>query len=253
MSSEIKPLALVTGASSGVGREIALHLSKNFRVLAIARRIDRMKEEFRGIAEIIPLEADLSDPIALDGLLEDWIRRFGIPNVIVNSAGVFTKGTVEELDLGTLNRTYFINSLSPLMITKKFLPEMKNLSWARIVNLTSGAPLNCSAGFSAYSSTKAHLNSWTVTLAKELLDTNVRINLMSPGPAKTEMAPQGTVSPRACLPLVDYLIDPRIDLEAGKFFWLKHEIPLFPDLSGVDWGNATATERFRRVVFDEAQ
>ena len=74
------------------------------------------------------------------------------------------------------------------MIMKHFIPQMKSKNFGRIVNLTSGAPFNCSEGFSMYSASKASLNAFTSTAAKEYKNFNIKINLFSPGQIKSEMS-----------------------------------------------------------------
>ena len=76
----------------------------------------------------------------------------------------------------------------------------------------------------------------------------MRINLMSPGPVQTEMAPHATMDPSACHPTVDYLLGVDENGPTGRFFWLGYEIPLFPNLEGIDWLAGKADSRFKQVI-----
>ena len=134
-----------------------------------------------------------------------------------------------------------------MRILKRFLPKMKENNFGRVIHLTSGAPLNCFPGYSAYSASKGALNAFTVTAAKECVDYNIKINLMSPGPVRTEMAPEAPMDVSACHPTVEYLFNLKEDGPTGKFFWLGYEIPLFPNLEGIRWLEGKADERYRRV------
>ena len=119
--------------------------------------------------------------------------------------------------------------------------------FGRIVNLTSGAPLNCFENFGAYSSSKAMMNALTLTLANELNQNNIKVNLMSPGPVRTRMAPEAPMDVSVCLPTVRHLLEIDENGPSGKFFWLGRELPCTPDLSGVDWLNGEADERYESI------
>ncbi len=124
---------------------------------------------------------------------------------------------------------------------------MKKKNFGRIINVTSGAPLNCFPEYGIYSASKATLNALTVTAAKECAAFNIKINLMSPGPVRTEMAPDAPMDPSVCHPTADYLLGLGEDGPTGRFFWLGYEIPLFPNLEGIHWLEGRADERFKKV------
>lgn len=244
----MRKVLLVTGASSGVGLSLAQYLSERFEVIAVARRIDRMKDAFRDNPSITVRQVDLSETDEVLSLVS-WLKsQFGYVPYLINNAGVNIKGDTETLTLDQLNRSIALNAIAPFLILRGLLPEMKANNFGRVINVTSGAPLNCFPEYSAYSASKGTLNAMTVTCAKECANINVRINLMSPGPVRTEMAPNATMDPSACHPTVDYLLNMDEHGPTGGFFWLGHQIPLFPDLTGVDWLHGKADERFRRVV-----
>lgn len=241
------PNLILTGASSGVGYEIARSLSRNFHIIALSRRIEKMKHSFCNNPNITPIQCDLFDCDQLNSALSMIKNDFGDINHIINCAGVLQQ---EEIVHITQEKLYFslqVNAISPLIIIKYFLPQMKKNNFGRIINLTSGAPLNCFPNFGLYSGSKALLNSLTITLAKELQDTNIKINLLSPGPVKSEMSPNATLSPKICIPMVRYLLNPKLS-ESGKFFWIKWEVPLFPNLEKIDWLHGKANHKLRRVL-----
>jgi NAD(P)-dependent dehydrogenase (short-subunit alcohol dehydrogenase family) len=92
------------------------------------------------------------------------------------------------------------------------------------------------------------LNVLTVTAANEFEDTNIKINLMSPGPCRTEMAPDGPLDPSACHPTVEYLLSLDESGPTGRFFWLGYEVPLFPDLGDLRWEKGVGSEELTEVV-----
>jgi NAD(P)-dependent dehydrogenase (short-subunit alcohol dehydrogenase family) len=239
---------LITGASSGVGLSLARYLANHYQVVAVARRVERMQEALSDRPQVVVRQADLGAPEDVEQLV-DWLKsRFGHVPYVVNNAGVNIRGSVGELSPGDVSRSIAVNMLAPFAILRGLLPGMKANNFGRVINVTSGAPLNCFPGFSAYSASKAALNALTVTCARECLALNIRINLMSPGPVRTEMAPNASMDPSACHPTVDYLLNLEEGGPTGRFFWLGYEIPLFPNLEGIDWMGGKADARFARVV-----
>jgi 3-oxoacyl-[acyl-carrier protein] reductase len=248
----MRKVVLVTGASSGVGLSLAKYLSSRYEVVAVARRVDKMKEELRGESGITIRRADLSKTNDVLDLVA-WLKsEFDHVPFVINNAGVNIRGGIEALSLEQVKHCIAVNALAPFLILNGLLPAMKANNFGRVINVTSGAPLNCFPEFAAYSASKGALNALTVTCAKECADLNIRINLMSPGPVRTEMAPNASMDPSACHPTVDYLLGLDEHGPTGKFFWLGYEIPMFPDLSGIDWLAGKADSRFCRVIGETA-
>ena len=238
---------LVTGASSGVGLSLAHHLAGRYHVLAAARRIDRLREEFGRDPDVSVFEMDLAEPSSVVAALDAMLSRHEAIPYLVNNAGVMLRSSLAELDEAGLLRSLQVNALSPALIMRRLLAGMKARGFGRVINMTSGAPLNCFPEFGAYSASKGALNAFTVTAARECAEYNIKINLMSPGPVKTNMAPNGPLDPSVCHPTVDYLLSLDADGPTGRFFWLGYEIPLFPILEGIEWLEGRADERYRRA------
>jgi len=238
---------LVTGASSGVGRSVVSHLTGSFRVIAVARRGDRLEEIFGSDEDVVTRPLDLLDLSAVQDFCEEVLEVGPVVSHIINNAGINRPGGVTTLDQRDWDESVIVNAFAPLTIMRAFLPDMHARRFGRIVNVTSGAPLNCFAGYGAYSGSKALLNALTVTVAREFEAENIRINLMSPGPVRSEMAPQAPLDPAACHPTVDFLLNLPADGPTGRCFWLGHEVPLFPDLAGVDWLGGEANGNLRRA------
>jgi NAD(P)-dependent dehydrogenase (short-subunit alcohol dehydrogenase family) len=243
-----RPKLLLTGASSGVGHSLAKHLSARFDVIAGARRVDRIREAFAGNAHVHPCFLDLTDLPGTESALDRILAERGPILHVINNAGIFLKQGIEALTSEQWANCLNVNALSPWLVLKKVLPGMRECGFGRVINITSGAPLNCSPGFAAYSATKAALNAMTVTAAKECAAQDIKINLMSPGPVHSEMAPTGPMEPEVCHPTVDYLLSLGTDGPTGRFFWLGYEVPLFPDLAGVNWLEGKGNEKLRKVL-----
>lgn len=239
---------LITGCSSGVGKMMAENLSEEYHVIAAARRVERMKVDFEDIGNISIYKIDLNDLDFTKSMLIKIIEDHGYIPYLINNAGTNVNKKVEELSEDDLMRSFNVNVVSPLLIMKNLLQKMKQNNFGRIINVTSGAPLNNMSGYAAYSASKAALNSITVTASREYKEYNIKINLMSPGPVKTEMAPHADKDPSMCLPTAEYLLDLDENGPSGKFFWLGYEVPLFPDLKGVDWLEGKPSENMRKVL-----
>lgn len=242
------PTLLLTGASSGIGRSLAHHLAGDYRVLALARRLDRMERAFADEPEVHPYELDLSDPDGVVPTVRTLRETHGPIEYAINNAGVNPDGRVEDLDADDWHRAFQVNAVAPAQITRELLPDMRERDFGRIVNVTSGAPLECPPGAGAYAASKAALNALTVTAAREHADRDVKLNLLSPGPCRTEMAPDAPLEPSACHPTVDYLLDLDADGPTGRFFWLGHEVSLFPDLGDVAWEQGEPSDAMDPVL-----
>lgn len=238
---------LITGASSGVGLSLAHHFAGRCKVVVTARREDRLHAEFDSVQGVAVYRMDLADPAGAMTTLEEILDVHGHIPYLINNAGVNIAGRLEELGDDQIAHSLQVNAVTPAMIMRRLLPGMKERDFGRIINMTSGAPLNCFPGYGAYSASKGALNAFVVTTAREYADSNIKINLMSPGPVQTEMAPDGPLDASVCHPTVDYLLSLGKDGPTGRFFWLGYEIPLFPNLDGIEWLQGRADERYAKA------
>ncbi|MFC7135315.1 MULTISPECIES: SDR family NAD(P)-dependent oxidoreductase [Salinibaculum] len=242
-----EPLVL-TGASSGIGRSLAHHLADEYHVIALSRRIERMEAAFDENPDVTPYALDLQKFDTIRNRMAEIRETHGDPLYLINNAGINISAEIAHLDPKEVLRSMRVNALAPIVLFQEVLPGMADAGFGRVINVTSGAPLNCPEGAGPYSSSKGALNSLTVTAAAEWEDENIKINLMSPGPCRTEMAPEGPLDPAACHPTVDYLLSIDEDGPTGRFFWLGYEVPLFPELGDVQWMEGIGSEQMTRVL-----
>jgi 3-oxoacyl-[acyl-carrier protein] reductase len=249
MKQDNKPLILITGVTSGVGLSLTHYLANRFRIIALGRNSDKLHELYTHHRDVTYYAVDLSRPDETVNLVKKIFNTFHYIPYLINNAGVNIKANIVDVGYDQIMSSINVNAIAPLIVMQHILPMMKINNYGRIINITSGAPLNCFPGFVAYSTSKGMLNALTVTTAREYAEFNIKINLMSPGPVRSNMAPQASMDPAVCHPTVDYLLKLDENGPTGKFFWLGYEIPLFPDLEGIEWLEGKADKsKYRKVV-----
>jgi len=184
-----KPVALVTGATSGIGREVARKLAADgFDVLVHGRdgaRGAAVVDEITasgGLARFIA--ADLTDIGAIERLADEA----GDVDVLVNNAGFSWFGPTADLDPDTFDKMFSANVRSAYFLVAAVAPKMAKRGTGSIINLGSMAGQIGLAGGAAYSATKAALASLTRSWAAEFSPQGVRVNTIAPGPAYTDGA-----------------------------------------------------------------
>ena len=233
-------IAIVTGASRGIGWEIALGFADEGADLVVCAR-DGVRLE-RLVAEIeqrerraVSVTADVTVEADVERLLQRTLEVFGRIDVLCNNAGVSHQGSVDELDPATWDEVIAVNLRGPFLCSRAVLPHMKRQDYGRIVDMSSGSAVNCSPGASAYSASKAALNALSRTLANEVAGFNILVNAMSPGFLKTDMNPEGTRSPSAAVPTAVDLASLPHGGPNGRFYRFQQELEVIPDLSKLDW------------------
>jgi len=247
IAKDVTKKILITGASSGVGLTLSKLFSDQFHVIVAARRLNRLQEHFGSLRHFSIYQVDLGDQENVALFSDKLISDHGYIPYLINNAGVNSRGLIQNISMETVKHSAQVNALSPLILMKKLLPGMRENNFGRIINVTSGAPLNCFPGFGAYSASKGFLNALTVSAAREHEEYNIKINLMSPGPVRSEMSPDSDLDPEICHPTAEFLINLDKDGATGKFFWLGYEVPLFPDLEGVNWLEGDAGGKLKKV------
>ncbi len=182
--------ALITGASSGIGRELAkLCAARGYSPILTARRIDRLRELAAELSrahhiEARAVEADLADPAAPDLIFEQL--RGAAPDLLINNAGFGLRGPFAETDWAAEKRLLEVNLGAPVHLTKLFLPGMLRRGSGRILNVASTAAFVPGPFMAMYYASKAFLVSFSHAVANEVKGTGVSVTVLCPGPTRTE-------------------------------------------------------------------
>ena len=179
---------VVTGASRGIGAELARRLAADGARLAL---IARGREALAALAAELgaePVVCDVSDPTQVERAAER-IRTLagGAPDVVVNNAGVFSIAAAHKTSVETFRRTLEVNLVAPFALVRAFLPGMRERGSGHLVTLGSVADRNIFPGNAAYSASKYGLRALHEVLRAELRGSGVRATLVSPGPVNTEL------------------------------------------------------------------
>lgn len=213
----MKPLqdkwALITGASRGVGKQVAQALAAEGCQLILHSReqahtaslADALRQQ--GI-RVHQVAAELSDAAAVRGLADAVRALCGAPDVLYNNAAIMTAYHENYLDVvpAEYALSFQVNTLAPILLCNAFLPDMMKKGWGRIVNVTSG--IKDQPELMAYAASKAALDKYVYDMAPKLQGSGVTMNLMDPGWLRTDLggpnAPNAveSVLPGALVPVL---------------------------------------------------
>jgi len=193
-------VALVTGASSGIGRATAVMLAgRGARVCLVARdreRLEALAREVGGREVALVHPADLTKPAARTGVVPACVERFGRLDVLVNAAGIIGNGTVAETGRAKWDEMLEINLHATVELMRAAIPHLE-ASKGCIVNLSSVAGIRAFPGIAAYAVSKAAVDQLTRCAALELGPKGVRVNAVSPGVVVTELHRRGYMDEKA--------------------------------------------------------
>ncbi len=211
--------AIVTGASRGIGKAIALKLAELQYALVI---VGRNKERLTALQECLEalgtqsltLTMDLRDPKTPERIVADTLAHFGRIDVLVNNAGLAHSAKVCDTDMATWNAIFEVNARAPFFLCKAAVPALKKTDNPLIINISSVVGFKGYAGQAAYASSKHALAGFTKVLAKEVQNDGIKVHMISPGGVNTEMVQEmrpdidteQLIQPEEIAELVEFLV-----------------------------------------------
>lgn len=189
----VTPVALVTGASRGIGRAIALSLAKSgFAIAAVARSLESLKPTIEALQTVSklpaePFVADASSEASVDACIEAITAKFPRVDVLVNNAGVTKDGLLARMSSEAWDTVINTNLKGAFYFTKPISRIMVKQRSGRIINISSVVGLMGNAGQANYAASKAGLIGFSKSVARELASRNVTCNVVCPGFIETDM------------------------------------------------------------------
>ena len=201
---DTRPVAVITGASSGIGAATARALvAHGYRVVLLGRRVERLQQLAGELgSSAVAIAADVTDRDALVAAADQVQRDLGRVDVLVNNAGVMLLGPFGTEQRQETRRMVEVNLLGAMTATEVFLPQLHD-GGGDLVNISSVAGRTARAGNAAYAATKWGMNGWSEALRQEL-QPDIRVTVIEPGAVATE--------------LTDHITDPDVKQNTEQFY-----------------------------------
>jgi len=185
-------VALVTGASSGIGEATALALAEEGAIVAIsARRADRLQDLVKRITDkggkAFPIVGDVAEEAQANEIVQKAYKELGRLDILVNNAGVMLLGQIDGANTEDWRRMINTNVLGLLYVTHAALPIMKGQNSGHIVNISSVAGRTARAGSGVYNASKWGVVGFSEALRQEVLKNKIRVTIIEPGIVATEL------------------------------------------------------------------
>lgn len=186
-------VALITGASRGIGKQIAITLAKEGYDIIVNYRTENedlanLKKEIEGFkVECLTVQGDVSNYEDCERITNEAINKFGKVDVLVNNAGITKDMLLLRMKQEDFKQVIDVNLIGTFNITKNISQYMMKARTGRIINISSVVGISGNAGQANYAASKAGIIGFTKSLAKELAGRNILVNAVAPGFISTDM------------------------------------------------------------------
>lgn len=184
---------LITGASSGIGKELARQFALRARALIlVARRVqllEQLSTELQSLRKELKVHieaCDLNNLSSIESMLNSAIQKAGPIDILVNNAGFGDPSLFENADSQRIEGMIRVNVIAPTFLTRRLLPKMIERKSGGILNIGSGAGLVVMPGSAVYSATKYYLHGFSEALRAEVSEAGIVVTEVAPGPVETE-------------------------------------------------------------------
>lgn len=182
----MKPLIVITGASSGMGRECAKTFSANGHpLLLVARRVEKLEE--LNLPDTICAKVDVTDFEAFRNAINEAEKKYDKTDLLINNAGVMLLGALDTQDVNEWRKMYDLNVLALMNGMQAVLPDMKERKGGTIINISSIAGRKTFPAHAAYCGTKFAVHAISENVREEVAPFDVRVITIAPGAVETEL------------------------------------------------------------------
>lgn len=181
-----KKIILISGGSEGLGKAIAARLAPNHQVIILSRNPEKLQTVSSEIGSDF-VQADVTDFSSLKDAVEKIISKYNRIDVLVNNAGVWVEGQLDENDPEKIKEVISVNTLGTIFLTKAVLPHMKLAHSGRIVNIVSQDGLVSKKDHSVYSASKWAITGFSKCLLEDLSHLGIAVTAINPGLLKTNL------------------------------------------------------------------
>ena len=186
-------VALITGSSRGIGKQIAIKFAKNGYNIVVNyinknEEVEKTIEELKQFGiEVLEAQGDISNYEQSEKIVNSTIEKFGQIDVLVNNAGITKDMLIMRMKKEDFTKVIDVNLVGTFNITKNVIPHMMKKRTGRIINISSVVGISGNAGQCNYAASKAGIIGFTKSLAKELASRNILVNAVAPGFIETNM------------------------------------------------------------------
>lgn len=193
---EEKRVAIITGASRGIGKKVAEKFARegyNLVINYVSNNVDvneiekEIKEASNSLVQILFVKNDVTDYASCENLVKQAIEKFDRIDVLVNNAGITKDNLLMRMKEEEFDKVIEVNLKGTYNMTKNVIPYMMKKRYGKIVNISSVVGISGNAGQCNYSASKAGIIGFTKSVAKELASRNILANCIAPGFIKTDM------------------------------------------------------------------